>query len=132
MAFPEGQRSPDGHLMEFKGGLFAMASKTKAPIIPITISHAHAIMPSNSLFPVQPGRGKLHIHVHDPIDSTGKSEDELAEQVRAAFVQTLPVEQHPVAPVVSVVESSSLTSPDSESATLAATAAVEEQEAVVA
>ena len=37
MAFPEGKRSKDGRLMEFKGGLFSMAVKTKVPIVPITI-----------------------------------------------------------------------------------------------
>jgi len=96
MAFPEGQRSKDGHLMEFKGGLFAMAAKTKVPIVPITLSHTHSIMPSNSLFPVQSGGGKLHVHVHDPIIAEGKSEEELVELVRASFLKTLPLEQHPL------------------------------------
>lgn len=96
MAFPEGQRSKDGHLMEFKGGIFAMATKTNVPIVPITLSHTHAVMPGNSLFPVQPGWGKLHVHVHDPIVATGKSEAELADLVRASFLKTLPLEQHPL------------------------------------
>jgi len=97
MAFPEGQRSPDGRLMDFKGGLFLMAAKTKVPIVPITISHAHAVMPSIGLFPVQRGAGKLHVHVHDPIHADGKTEDELADLVRASFLSTLPLEQHPKA-----------------------------------
>lgn len=96
MAFPEGQRSKDGHLMEFKGGLFAMATKTNVPIVPITLSHTHAVMPSNSLFPVQPGAGKLHVHVHDPIDTAGKTDEELSALVRKCFLQTLPLEQHPL------------------------------------
>ena len=53
-------------------------------------------MPSNSLFPVQAGGGKLHVHVHDPIVAEGKSEEELAELVRASFLKTLPLEQHPL------------------------------------
>lgn len=96
MAFPEGQRSKDGHLMEFKGGLFAMATKTNVPIVPITLSHTHAVMPGNSLFPVQPGSGKLHVHIHDAIDASGKSEAELADLVRASLLKTLPLEQHPL------------------------------------
>ena len=96
MAFPEGQRSYDGRLMDFKGGLFLAAVKTGVPIVPITISHAHAVMPSNSFFPVQSGRGKLHVHVHDQIDTAGKNEDELVEAVRSAFISTLPAEQHPI------------------------------------
>jgi len=100
MAFPEGQRSQDGHLMDFKGGLFLMAAKTNVPIVPITLSHTHAVMPSNALFPFQAGAGKLHVHVHDPIDAAGKSEDELSAAVREAFVSTLPLEQQPLQKLV--------------------------------
>jgi 1-acyl-sn-glycerol-3-phosphate acyltransferase len=100
MAFPEGQRSVDGHLTVFKGGLFLMAVKTKVPIVPLTISHAHSVMPSNSLFPVQSGYGKLHVHVHDPIDTEGKTEEELSALVRASFLKTLPLEQHPREPAL--------------------------------
>jgi 1-acyl-sn-glycerol-3-phosphate acyltransferase len=108
MAFPEGQRSKDGHLMDFKGGLFAMATKTGVPIVPITLAHTHAIMPSNSLFPVQSGAGKLHVHIHDPIDSEGKTDAELAELVRASFLSTLPLEQHPLETIPSAEELPSL------------------------
>lgn len=104
MAFPEGQRSKDGHLMAFKGGLFAMAAKTKVPIVPITLSHTHAVMPSNSFFPVQSGAGKLRVHIHDPIDAEGKSEAELEELVRKSFLQTLPLEQHPLEAMPSTEE----------------------------
>lgn len=96
MAFPEGKRSPDGRLMEFKGGLFSMAIKTKVPIIPITIRHANSVMPGNALFPVQTGRGKLHVHVHDSISTEGKTDEELVELVREAFLSTLPFNQHPI------------------------------------
>lgn len=98
MAFPEGKRSQDGRLMDFKGGLFSMATKAGVPIIPITICHAHAVMPSVSLFPVQPGRGKLHLHVHSAIDSEGKTEAELQSLVRAAFLSQLPEDQLPLDP----------------------------------
>jgi 1-acyl-sn-glycerol-3-phosphate acyltransferase len=97
MAFPEGMRSRDGRLMEFKGGLFSMAVKTKVPIVPISISHAHAVMPGNSLFPVQRGAGKLHVHIHDPIDTSDKKEAELGELVRVSFLSQLPFDQHPLA-----------------------------------
>jgi len=52
MAFPEGQRSPNGRLLEFKGGSFSMAGKTGAIIVPITLTNAHAVMPMvNKLLP---------------------------------------------------------------------------------
>lgn len=98
MAFPEGKRSKDGRLTDFKGGLFSMATKAGVPIVPITICHAHAVMPSVSLFPVQPGQGKLHLHVHPAIDSEGRTEAELQDLVRAAFLSQLPDDQLPLAP----------------------------------
>lgn len=96
MAFPEGRRSSDGRLLDFKGGLFSMAKKTNVPIVPISISHAHAIYPGNSLFPVQRGKGKLHVHIHDPIDTSDKTEAELGELVRNSLLSELPFVQHPI------------------------------------
>lgn len=95
MAFPEGKRSPDGKLMSFKGGIFSMAVKCNAPIVPISISNTHAVMPANSFFPVQSGAGKLHIHVHPPIEVEGTTDKELEEHVRAALLSKMPLEQHP-------------------------------------
>lgn len=95
MAFPEGMRSPDGRLMEFKKGLFSLAIKSGVSIVPITLCHTHAVMPSYSYFPVQSGRDKLRVHIGTEIQSTGKTELELEALVRAAFLQELPLCQHP-------------------------------------
>jgi 1-acyl-sn-glycerol-3-phosphate acyltransferase len=97
MAFPEGKRSPDGRLMEFKGGIFSMAVKAKVPIVPLSIANAHAVMPSVGFLPVQSGRrGELRVFVHDPIDVEGKSEDEISREVREALLRELPADQHPL------------------------------------
>jgi 1-acyl-sn-glycerol-3-phosphate acyltransferase len=90
--------------MKFKGGLFAMAIKAKVPIVPVSISHAHAIMPSNALFPVQAGRGKLHVHVHDAIDVEGQTEAQLSEAVREAFLSQLPYDQQPLPSIMEMAE----------------------------
>jgi 1-acyl-sn-glycerol-3-phosphate acyltransferase len=96
MAFPEGKRSKDGRLMDFKKGLFSMAVKANVPIIPITISHTHAVMPSYSLFPIQNGINKIHLHINEPISSTGRTEAELEQLVRNVFLNTLPECQLPL------------------------------------
>lgn len=96
MAFPEGMRSRDGRLMDFKKGLFSLAVKTKIPIIPITISHTHAVMPGFALFPVQSGAGKIHVHINEPISAEGRNEAELEEMVRNVFLNTLPASQLPL------------------------------------
>jgi len=99
MAFPEGSRSPDGRLMDFKAGIFAMAVRTGVPIVPISLSNTHAVMPHNALVPVQRGRGKLRVHVHDPIDVTGMADGDIADRVREALLSGLPMDQHPLPPV---------------------------------
>ena len=104
MAFPEGARSPDGRLMEFKGGIFSMAVKAKVPIVPLSIANTHAVMPDMGFLPVQSGQqGELRVYVHDPIDVEGKSEEEISAEVRKALLSELPADQQPLDDEVEVV-----------------------------
>jgi len=96
MAFPEGARSDDGRLMKFKGGSFSMAIKANVPIIPITLSNTHAVMPTYCILPVQNGAGKLAIHVHPAIYPHGLTEAELEKRVREALISKLPHDQRPI------------------------------------
>lgn len=97
MAFPEGMRSSDGRLMEFKKGIFSLAVKANVPIVPITLSNTHAVMPAFSFFPVQSGAGKIHVHIGEAISPEGKTEAELEELVRREFLAHLPLSQMPLA-----------------------------------
>ncbi len=63
--FPEGTRSTDGRLGNFKKGAFKMALDLQIPILPVTISGTRAIFPTNSL-DLFPGRACMTIH--PPID----------------------------------------------------------------
>ena len=110
MAFPEGMRSRDGRLMEFKKGLFSLAVKANVPIVPITLCHTHAIMPTYSIVPVQSGRGKVHVHVGDPIYPNGKTETELEQLVRNEFLAHLPPDQLPLSTTHTMTEEPVLTS----------------------
>ncbi|MBW1709961.1 MAG: 1-acyl-sn-glycerol-3-phosphate acyltransferase [Deltaproteobacteria bacterium] len=56
--FPEGTRSDNGKIQEFKRGGFILAVKSGLPIIPVSISGAHRVMPART-FKVMPGRIKL-------------------------------------------------------------------------
>ena len=96
MAFPEGARSPDGRLMPFKGGIFSMAVKAQVPIVPLSLANTHTVMPSIGLMPVQSGRGKLRVFVHEAICVEGKSEEEIAREVKEALLSELPADQHPL------------------------------------
>lgn len=96
MAFPEGARSPDGRLMSFKGGIFSMAIKANVPIVPLSLANTHAVMPSQGFLPVQSGKNKLRVFVHDEISVEGKTEEEISKEVKAALLSQLPLDQHPL------------------------------------
>jgi 1-acyl-sn-glycerol-3-phosphate acyltransferase len=93
--FPEGTRSRTGKLLPFKNGAFKMAHKVGAPVIPLTIVGSGDAMPPNWMFPRRPCHGLCKVIIHDPIDSEGKTEDELAEAVRASIISGLPEDQRP-------------------------------------
>lgn len=83
--FPEGTRSRDGVLKEFKKGAFRMALDLNLPILPVTINGTKNILPkhSSSLFP-----GKVEMIIHPPIDTapfTADTLDELVEVVKASI-----------------------------------------------
>lgn len=47
--FPEGTRSKDGKLGEFKRGAFMMATRSGKPILPVAISGTNALLPNGKL-----------------------------------------------------------------------------------
>ena len=45
VVFPEGTRSPDGEVKEFKRGAFLLALQSRVPIVPISISGTYEMLP---------------------------------------------------------------------------------------
>ncbi len=50
--FPEGSRSPDGRIQEFKPGVGHLANETGTPVVPVHIQGAHRIMPKGQKLPL--------------------------------------------------------------------------------
>lgn len=82
VVFPEGTRSKERKMGEFKSGSFKLATKSKVPIVPITIDGTYKIMEENNNR-IKPAEVKITIH--KPIDTEGISKDEeneLPEKVK--------------------------------------------------
>lgn len=95
LAFPEGTRSPDGKLQPFKKGVFVMAIKGEAPIVPISISGSRRIMRKGD-WAMHPGR--VRITFHDPVPTVGRTtadRPEIMERVRQAILSGLSEEEWP-------------------------------------
>lgn len=89
LIFPEGTRSPDGLLQPFKKGVFLLALKSQAPILPVAIRGTRNIMRKND-WRAYPGH--VEIRIFPPIETAGFSTDkeaELSEQVRNTLQQHL-------------------------------------------
>ncbi|HPA71402.1 MAG TPA: lysophospholipid acyltransferase family protein [Spirochaetota bacterium] len=79
--FPEGTRSRDGSVGEFKKGAFKMALDLELPLLPITISGTGKILPTNTmaLFP-----GRARVTIHPPMSIEGYNDDNLGELMARA------------------------------------------------
>lgn len=83
LIYPEGTRSEDGNLGEFKRGGFMLASRSGKPIVPVTIVNSVNILPKGQL---DFKGGKVKVIIDNPIEIpeniTKKEEVELMAQVR--------------------------------------------------
>lgn len=88
--YVEGKRSFDGKLLPFKKGPFYLAMESNVPVVPVTISGSHYVMPKKG-FAIKPG--VVTVTFHDPIEAKdfGRRED-LMEKVRRAIDSGLSAE----------------------------------------
>jgi 1-acyl-sn-glycerol-3-phosphate acyltransferase len=77
--FPEGTRTPDGRLQEFKPGAFKIALRAGVPIVPVTIRGTFALLPKTTLAP-RPGR--VDVFIGKPIDPGAYDEHRLPDLIQ--------------------------------------------------
>lgn len=65
--FPEGTRSRDGNLHDFKSGAMVLAIKAGVPIVPVAIVGTYHVLPKGRLL-AQPG--EVVIRIGTPVDTT--------------------------------------------------------------
>ena len=86
----EGHRSLDGKLLPFKKGPFYLAEQCQVPVVPVTISGTHYVMPKKR-FSIKPGL--VTVTFHKPISPADfGTREELMERVRSTINSGLPLE----------------------------------------
>lgn len=89
MIFPEGSRSRDGELREFKRGGTSMMLKEadQLPVIPVAVDGSWRLL-VNNLFPVPYGT-RVRVRFGDPIARSEGDSDEVAQEAEAWIRKTL-------------------------------------------
>lgn len=85
---PEGTRSIDGKVKEFKKGPFVLSIKYKIPILPVTLINTDRAMPKGYLMPIP--KTSVGMVIHSPVFPEGYSyekRDELKEKVRDIIIK---------------------------------------------
>ncbi|MDC1050598.1 lysophospholipid acyltransferase family protein [Candidatus Marinimicrobia bacterium] len=82
VVLPEGTRTLDGKLADFKKGGFHLAKNTESDILPIITNGLFNIKPKNR-WNIQPGI--IEINIMKPINSKNKSVDELLKETYDVF-----------------------------------------------
>jgi 1-acyl-sn-glycerol-3-phosphate acyltransferase len=87
--FPEGTRSRDGRMKEFKKGGFVMAQDMALPILPMSVSGTYKVLPGKSLRLLP---GSVRITLHAPVNTAAYGPDDrdrLIADVRARIASGL-------------------------------------------
>ncbi len=87
LIFPEGTRSRDGSLSEFKQTFSLLACELGVPVVPVAINGAFEAFPRNRKFP-HPFK-KIAVEYLPPISPEGKTREELAEAVKTAIEEKI-------------------------------------------
>ena len=67
--FPEGSRSPDGTIQEFKPGVGHLAKETGTPVVPMHIRGAYQVMPRGQKLPLP---GPIRVRIGKPMTPAAK------------------------------------------------------------
>jgi 1-acyl-sn-glycerol-3-phosphate acyltransferase len=91
LAFPEASRTRDGHVHEFKKGIFNIAQRFGTPIVPVSVVGSYQFFQTDNwiLYP-----GKITVYLHDSIDTKQISRGEIDDlRQRVQEIVAAPVEE---------------------------------------
>jgi len=87
VVFPEGTRSVDGSIGEFRPGAFHLARKSGAPVVPVYIDGGYRAIPKGT---IRVWPAELLVRVLPPLspgEGAGGSKEQIAESVRARLIR---------------------------------------------
>lgn len=88
--FPEGTRTYDGKMNDFKRGAFKLAMDFKLPIVPLTIDGSYKILPRTSIFNIK--YGTIILTIHKPIQPGSCDMESVMNETYNAIQSSLPKE----------------------------------------
>ena len=88
--FPEGTRSPDGQLLQFKNGIFKIIHSAPVPVLPVTLIDTGKVMPKRGLA-LYRKHPRIVIHpIIEPEQIQQWTQNEFRDHVRAAIESAVP------------------------------------------
>jgi 1-acyl-sn-glycerol-3-phosphate acyltransferase len=96
LVYPEGTRSPDGHLLPFKKGTFVMAIRAGVPVVPVSLAGTQRLMRKGD-WTLHPG--EVIVRYGPPVDASEYSADQrdvLRQRVQDLVTAGLPEDQKPI------------------------------------
>ncbi len=87
LIFPEGTRSPDGNVRDFREGAFQLATEVGCPVYPIVLTGTADILPKHGFILRRPAN--CHVRVLDPVDPSMFDNDpkRLRDHVRDLIIR---------------------------------------------
>ena len=96
LVYPEGTRSPDGHLLPFKKGTFVMAIRAGVSVVPVSLAGTQRLMRKGD-WTLHPG--EVIVRYGPPVDASEYSPDQregLRQRVQDLVAAGLPEDQKPI------------------------------------
>jgi len=83
LVYPEGRRTPDGTLQPFKSGIGVMATRLRAPVVPI---HLAGLFEIYSTYDSWPRRGTVKVTFGTPLHFTTEHDEKAAANTIEAAI----------------------------------------------
>ena len=84
VVFPEGSRTLDGKMGEFRKGAFTLADELELPVVPLTINGSFDILPRSRSWHFLSWHS-ISLTIHEPIYPTGKGPQNVQAILRQSF-----------------------------------------------